>query len=140
MSSYPRVPLIQLLHTLDSSRHSSGLDPLNVLSGQLSRQEWILRERLEIPTTQGVAVHANRWGEKYIRRPRLHLGSQMLTNLIKQVLVPGRSERDAAGEQGCFRASDENTTASSIGPVASLDCGNPFRGDRLGSPEIRGGK
>ena len=63
-----------MIRTLDGSCHSSRLEALYISSGKFSCEQRVFRERLEIPTAERVAMHADCRCEEHICGPRLHLG------------------------------------------------------------------
>lgn len=69
--------------TLDSGSNAFLLQAQDVLSRQLSSEEWILGERLKIPASQWVTVHADRWSKQDMSRSRLDLVGKVLANLIQ---------------------------------------------------------
>lgn len=61
--SYQSMPLMVI--TLDGRRNPSVLKTFNVLRCQLSSEKGVFGERLKVATAEGMAVHADCWGEKH---------------------------------------------------------------------------
>lgn len=103
--------------TFDGGCYALVLKPLDVLGSQLARQQRILREGLEVPAAQRMAVHAHGRREEHLGGAGTRLVREVLPDLVQEVLVPRGGERDATGEEGSFGASDEDAAAGAIGTV-----------------------
>lgn len=75
-------------HTLNCCSHSLLLQTTDVLSGELSRQEWILGERLKISAAKGVTMQAYGRAEQDVGGSRFRLITQVLADIEQEVFVP----------------------------------------------------
>lgn len=74
--------------TLDGSSHTPLLKTLDILSGKLASKKRILRERLKVPSTQGMPVHADRGCKENVGLASLCFLGQMTAYFAEKGLVP----------------------------------------------------
>ena len=125
----------------------SGLDTRGQSSGQLSRQQGVLREVLEVPPAQRGAFQVHARSQDHADALRLRLLGQRPADLGEQRHVPGGRERRGRGET-CGRhrflqahlVGAHGLLAQPVGTVGDHQGGNPQPFDRLGVPEIAAGE
>lgn len=74
--------------TLNGSSHTILLKTLDILSGKLASKKRILRERLEISSSQGMPVHADRGRKENVGLASLCFLGQMTAYFAEEGLVP----------------------------------------------------
>lgn len=70
------------LRTLYGGRNALVLQATDVLSRELPREKRVLGEGFKIPSSQGMSMHADRWGEQNMGCSRLDLVGKMLADLV----------------------------------------------------------
>ena len=109
---------------LDRGCDAAVLNTTDVSNGQLSGQYRVLREALEVPSPEGVAVQVHRWREEDSAALLESLPSHDRARPCNDRRVPGRAERACRGDADRRR---DAHVADGVPTSAVRAVGHPYR-------------
>lgn len=65
---------------------------IDIVAGQCSREQRVLRKRLKAPSAQRPALNVDRWSEDNMRSFGVRLVAEQVSNLDSQIRIEGSSD------------------------------------------------